>query len=134
VRPGFVISETIKSPLSGIAIKLPMNYCLLLGNKKTSLPLIDRNVLQMALVQIIKSKQLMDTYLLLKNNKGTKYHYVKTFNLRIIPLSKRFVLFAASILKGIRILNLSKYQKIKGLFKDTHFDSSVSESVLGIRF
>jgi nucleoside-diphosphate-sugar epimerase len=135
VRPGFVISEAIKFPLSGIAVKLPLNWCLLLGNKKTSLPLIDRDVLQTALVQIVKTNQLINVYLLLKNNKGTKYSYVKEkFNMRIISLSKCSVLLAASILKCMRILNTSKYQKIKGLFKDTYFDSSVSENVLDIRF
>jgi transcription termination factor NusB len=135
VRPGFVVSDEIKSPLSGIAIQLPLNYCFLLGNKSTSLPLIERGVLQTALLEIIRKKQILKVYLLLKNNKGTKYKYVKnTVHFKVIPLPKLPVLFAASMLKYIRVLNLSKYQKIKGLFKDTYFDSSQSEKDLGLKF
>ncbi|GHT50820.1 hypothetical protein FACS189440_18910 [Bacteroidia bacterium] len=135
VRPGFVVSDVLKSSWAGIAIQLPLNYCLLLGDKKTSLPLIDRDVLHTALVNIVKSNQLMDVYLLLKNDRGTKYQYVnEKFNRRVIPLSKSLVLFAASTLKFIKVLDSNKYQKISGLFKDTYFDSSKSEEVLSIKF
>jgi transcription termination factor NusB len=135
VRPGFVVSDVIQSPLSGIAIKLPLNYCLLLGDKTTSLPLIDRDILQTALVNIAQTNQPMKVYLLLKNNKGTKYMYVKEkFKRKIITLPKYLVLLAASILKGIRILDFTKYEKITGLFKNTYFDSSKSEDMLGIKF
>jgi nucleoside-diphosphate-sugar epimerase len=135
VRPGFVISDDIKSPLSGIAVRLPLNYCLLLGNKSTSLPLIERDVLQTALVEIVRKKQIQKVYLLLKNNKGTKYRYIKnTFRFKVICLPKLTVLFAASVLKCINVLNSSKFKKIKGLFKDTYFDSSQSEEELGLKF
>jgi nucleoside-diphosphate-sugar epimerase len=135
VRPGFVVSDEIKSPLSGIAIQLPLNHCLLLGNKSTSLPLIERNILQTALIEIIRKKQIQKIYLLLKNNRGTKYNYVKdTVHFKVLYLPKLPILFAASILKCIRLLNFSKYQKIKGLFKDTYFDSSQSEKELGLKF
>jgi nucleoside-diphosphate-sugar epimerase len=135
VRPGFVVSEEIKSPLSGIAIKLPINYCLLLGNKKTSLPLIERDILQTALINIMKSPVIKPVYLLLKNNKGTKYRYIKEYyHLRIIFLPKYLIMFCASVLKFFGVLNSTKYAKIKGLFKDTYFDSSQSEQDLQMIF
>jgi nucleoside-diphosphate-sugar epimerase len=135
VRPGFVVSDEIKSPLSGIAIQLPLNYCLLLGNKSTSLPLMERDGLQTALVEIIRKKQLQKVYLLLKNNKGTKYRYIKDrFHFKVISLPKSLILFTALILRHISVLDFSKYQKIKGLFKDTYFDSSQSERELNLKF
>jgi NAD dependent epimerase/dehydratase family enzyme len=135
VRPGFVVSDEIKSPLSGIAIQIPFNCCILLGNKSTSLPLIERNILQTALVEIIRKEQIQRVYLLLKNNSGTKYQYVKDiFHFKVISLPKFPVLFAASTLKCISVLDFPKYQKIKGLFKNTYFDSSQSEEALGLKF
>lgn len=135
VRPGFVVSDVVKSPLSGIAIKLPMNFCVLLGNRKTTLPLVERDTLQKALVEITQKEQNKNVYLLLRNDKGTKYKYVKEhFGYYIFTLPKSLILFAAKTLKFCKILNYTKYQQIKGLFKSTCFDSSATEKELRITF
>jgi nucleoside-diphosphate-sugar epimerase len=133
VRPGFVVSADIQSPLSGIAVKLPFNFCVLLGNRKTSLPLIERDVLQTALVEIAKKNEILQTYLLLKNDKGTKFSYIRqNFQFHIITVPKSLLLFAAKFLNIIKILNTKKYKQIKGLFKDTWYDSLNSEKDLKI--
>ncbi|MDR0605628.1 MAG: NAD-dependent epimerase/dehydratase family protein [Bacteroidales bacterium] len=135
VRPGFVISESIKSPLAGIAIKLPLNFCFLLGHKRTSLPLVDRDILQTALINIVKSKDIMNVYLLLKNNGGTKYSYLKdNLKLRVILMPKWLIFSAMSALKFTGILNDARYAKLTGLLKETYFDSSKTEKELNLKF
>jgi nucleoside-diphosphate-sugar epimerase len=134
VRPGYIVCKDTDFSYAGIGICLPLNMVLLLGNKKTSLPLINRDRVHDALVKLV-FKNNMDTVLVLENAKGTKYQFLKLKSKRIIiPLSKPVTLFISFIANKSGIISNKQSYQIKGLFKETCFDSSQSEKALEIKF
>ena len=135
IRPGYLVCEDNNFSYAGIGICLPLRLILLLGNKKTSLPLIQRDKMNESLVEIIKKNRFNDVYLFLENKKGTKYQFLKSrVTRKIIPLPKSIILFCARIAKTLKLLSDKQYHQIKGLFKETYFDSSESEKELQITF
>lgn len=131
LRPGFIVSSGKESSKAGICVKLPLNFALLLGNKKTSLPLIDRGRMHLAIDKICKSPNKLPCYLLLENRGGTKVSFLRQqFKGVIFQLPSWLILPTALLLNKIQILNNTKYWQIKGLFKETYFDSSVTEANL----
>ena len=131
LRPGFIISAEKKLSMAGICIKLPLNSALLLGNKKTSLPLIDRGRMHLAIDKICASPIKMPCYLLLENRNGTKFSFLRwQFKGSIFQLPSWFILTTALLFNKIKILTKTQYWQIKGLFKSTYFDSSTTETNL----
>ena len=126
LRPGFVVSNEIRFPFAGIAKLLPFNYCLLLGNKKTTLPIIERVELHNKIVSILKLDKIDLVYLLLGNKSCTKFEYVKSIsNRKILLLPKYLVVSLAKCLKFLRIINQKQFQQIKGLFKESQYQNSL---------
>lgn len=134
VRPGYVVTTGEAVRWGGIMLALPMNWGILLGNKKTSLPLIERSIMIEAITLIIMNDYPIDSFLLLENNKGTKYEYIKKYTARkIIVLPKCLVMGIAVFLKSIHCISMNKYYQISGLFKSTYFDSSNTEKFLNLK-
>ena len=52
----------------------------------------------------------------------------------IIALPERPVMLAASVARRVRALTSKQYLQVKGLFKNTFYDSSATESDLGLSF
>lgn len=135
IRPGYIVCEKNNFSYAGIGISLPMNFILLLGNEKTSLPLINRDKMHNALVNLLLKNQYKTVYLLLENNKGTKSQFLKSRSKgRIIPLPKSIILFCAYMARKLSIISEKQLHQIKGLFKKTYFDSSETEKELQIKF
>lgn len=134
VRPGYVVTTGEAVRWGGIMLALPMGWGILLGNKKTSLPLIERSIMIEAITLIIMNDYPIDSFLLLENNKGTKYEYIRKYTARkIIVLPKCLVMGIAIFLKSIHIISMNKYYQIFGLFKNTYFDSSNTEKFLNLK-
>ena len=134
VRPGFIIEDVQKVSLAGIALKTPLGY-VLMGDKKTSMPLIERSLLHEALVRIVnKTENVKSVYLVLENNHGTKYMMLKKRGISPILLPKCLILTLGRIAKSLHLLNTAKYSQIQGLFKNTYFDSSETEYEVGFSF
>ena len=135
LRPGYIVEEGEQPKFGGIMISLPLNGAFLLGNKRTSLPLIYRSRMNMAIANLIDSNISSGTYLLLDNNKGTKYSFVKQFTKRwVIWPPKNLSIFVAWVLWKFRIFNENKFHLVKGLFKNTVFDSIRTEKLLNVKF
>lgn len=136
VRPGFIYTSHMVASKAGLLLsKWGIN--ILLGNKKTSLPLIHRNKVHEALIKIIQSPIKENVYLLLDKDKerGTKYNYVcNQWNIKPICLPYTPIVILAKALKSLHVIKDSHYSKIKGLFKRTWFDSSYTEEKLSISF
>ncbi len=128
IRPGFIVSSEKKSLLAGIGFLLPFNFSVLLGNKKTSLPLINKERLHEGIIRIVLKDDPKPVYLLLENIKGTKYDFFRVqSNSRIIVLPKKVVMFVAFIAKYLKIFSTKQYLQVQGLFKNTYYDSSATE-------
>jgi hypothetical protein len=131
IRPGYIVSSNNNISSSGIYFKLPFNFVLLLGNKKSTLPLIDLNKMHDAIARICCSSIQLPCYLLLENRGGTKYNLLKNLNIgKIIQLPSCILLPLSYLLYTLKIFNKTKYWQIKGLYKSTYFDSSLTESIL----
>jgi nucleoside-diphosphate-sugar epimerase len=134
IRPGYIVCNDTDFSYAGIGICLPLNMVLLLGNQKTSLPLIRRDRMHDALVKSVCMNAL-GTVLVLENAKGTKYQFLKSKSKRIIiPLPKPVILFISFIANKLSVISTKQWNQIKGLFKETCFDSSKSEKELEMKF
>jgi len=135
IRPGFIVEDRNVVRLAGILVNLPLNFGLLMGDKHTSLPLVNRKKMNEAMMKIILLDNPDRAYLMLENNKGTKYEYVKDWtNRHVICLPKGLSIFAAKTLKVLHIFNENKVELVKGLFKNTYFDSTKTQNRLNIQF
>lgn len=136
VRPGFIYEKNHEISKAGILVsKCGLN--ILLGDKKTTLPLINRGKIHDALIKIIKSKECNRVYLLLNPDKeeGTKYNFVtRQWNVKPLTMPAAPFLLAAKILKGIGVFKEKHYLKVVGLFKRTWYDSRGTEKALGMDF
>jgi nucleoside-diphosphate-sugar epimerase len=135
IRPGFIVATEQVPSLVGIAVLLPFNLAILLGNKKTSLPLIDKIQFHEAIVRILLKQNPKPVYFMLENIKGTKYDFLEAKIKRtIVPMPQDLVMLAATIAKKLKVLNSKQLLQVKGLFKNTHYDSSASECDLNFSF
>ncbi len=134
IRPGYIYTKNKEISKAGILVsKLGMNV--LLGDKKTTLPLICRETLHKAITKIVASEHKEQVYLLLNKDKelGTKYNFVcHQWNVNPICLPYAPIIACAKILKGIGVFKQHHYLKFVGLFKRTWFNSSHTEEVLGM--
>lgn len=134
VRPGFIVEDVKTASLTGIAVKTPLGY-ILLGNDKTSMPIIRKTVLHKVLCEICNSNDIYrPVYLVLENNHGTKLDFLKQRGINPWVLPKGFIVGFAKIAKLIGVLSKARFSQIEGLFKDTYFDSSETEFAVGFNF
>ena len=136
VRPGFIYDKNHEISKVGLLIS-KFGFNILLGDKRTTLPLISKENIHEALLKMVKKERLKDVYLLLNKNKeiGTKYRFVnEQWNVKPICLPHGFIMSIAKLLKTLHLLKEKQYLKVVGLFKQTHFDSSASEKDLNISF
>lgn len=124
MRPGFITAPDKKNALAGIAKILPGGFALLMGNKKSTLPLCKRDDLHQAMLDAIESKNPKPVYVLVGNGEGTKYSYLKQTlpEVKVIKLPKFPVVGFAWMLKVIKVFDERKYQMVKGLFKVQKFN------------
>lgn len=134
IRPGYIYTKNKEISKAGILVsKLGMNV--LLGDKKTTLPLICRETLHKAIAKIVASEEKESVYLLLNKDKelGTKYNFVcHQWNVKPICLPYSPIITCAKLLKGIGVFKQHHYLKFVGLFKRTWFNSAHTEKVLGM--
>ncbi|NPD90895.1 NAD-dependent epimerase/dehydratase family protein [Xylanibacter muris] len=125
MRPGFITAKDKKNALAGIAKLLPGGFAVLMGNSKSTLPLIDRDVLQLGLKNAIESDNPLKVYLMVEKGVNTKQAYLKTLvpYATVIPLPKGMVMFFAHILKVIGVFDERKLQMVAGQFKVQYFDT-----------
>lgn len=136
VRPGYIYTKNIEISKAGILVsKFGLNV--LLGDKKTTLPLVNREILHEALFRIIEKEKKNKVYLILNKNKeeGTKYKFAADqWNVRPICLPHGLIMAGAKALACIGVFKIRHYLKFVGLFKRTWFNSSESEKALGMSF
>lgn len=134
IRPGFIVCGGQQMSLAGI-VKPMGPIGLLLGNRKTALPLIERDVLHTAIIRILQAEKKQGVYLLLENMRGTKHDFAKRYyGKRTICMPKSLTMLAAKILKAVGAFKARNISQIEGLFKDTFFDASETEYTLQMSF
>jgi nucleoside-diphosphate-sugar epimerase len=118
IRPGYIVANDMEFSFAGIGKFLPFNSILLLGNKKTSLPLINKVILHESIIRILSSENIESVYLVLENKKGTKYQFLQSrTNRKIIPLPKSIILLSSYVANKLFILSKRQLTQIKGFLK-----------------
>lgn len=125
-RPGFITATDKKNALAGIAKMLPGNIAILMGNRESTLPIIQRDALQKGLINAIETTAPLDVYLMVERGNHTKEEYLHSINpkAKVVPLPKWLVLMTARLLKAIRIFDERKLQMVTGQFKVQRFDAT----------
>ena len=124
-RPGFITAQDKKNALAGIAKMLPGGLAILMGNRKSTLPVIDRDELQRGLQNAIEAENPLKVYLMVEAGDHTKIEYLRTLapKVKVIALPKGIVIFVAHLLKVIGVFDDRKVQMVAGLFKVQHFNA-----------
>ena len=136
VRPGYIYTKNREVSKAGILVS-KWGLHVLLGDKNTTLPLINREVLHEAIVRIVNTAKPEKVYLILDKDRevGTKYEFVRNqWNVNPICLSYGLIMNGAKILKSLGVFKQRHWLKFVGLFKRTWFNSTLSEQRLGMSF
>lgn len=132
VRPGYIIADDNPHPFKGIAKFITNRIAILIGDKKSTLPCVTRNVFHNCLVEIVSQKKSLPVYLIIEGEGDTKYSYFKSqSNAKVIPLPKFVFLLLTNVASFLRILKRKHAYAIKGAFKINYFDNSLTKQKLG---
>lgn len=125
-RPGFITSEDHPNPLGGVAKVFPGKIAVLMGNKRSTLPLVYRNEMHQLLLKIIEKKEVANVYIAVSEVSCTKAEYTKIIDpsLRLIGIPKGLTIGIAKLLKYIGVFDERKLQMIRGMFKVQHVKPS----------
>lgn len=136
LRVGYVLEpERVPWPLAGISRRLVPGLSLLLGSRETTLPIIKRGELHDAIAVIVRQGVSFDVYLLFDNEGMTKYRYAtRATPDTLLWLPKRLSLGIAGLLRSIGVFSPSQFAQVEGLFRETRYDSHVTEERLKLRF
>jgi nucleoside-diphosphate-sugar epimerase len=132
IRPSYVLSEDRLAPFIK---KLPFGFSLLKGHKKAIMPIVKRSSIHDAIISIIHLNVSQRVYLFLPNGNATKFQFAKELDhKRIITMPKWLVLGGAKLFTKIGMLPTSFYVRIEGMFIESKYDSTVTESKLQLKF
>ena len=135
VRPDFILEDGTKPSVAGILMLLFLNYGLLMGDKNSTLPTIEKQLLNKAIVKICNTNLEDEVFLITSNKVNTKYAFIRTYyNYKIIPLPKHITILIAKSLVILRIFNDAKFNQVLGLFKTINYNSTSTQEKLNLNF
>lgn len=132
VRPGYVLAENRPCPF---VKRLPFRISIIKGNKKSVQPIVKRDDIHQALLNMIQLNSAEPVYLFTSSIQTTKYKFVKqNFGGKIFTLPKWLVLGISGVLLKLKLISSSLYVRVEGMFIESIYDSSHTEKVLNIKF
>lgn len=135
VRPGYIVDGKRPQSFAGIVLKLPLGMGVLMGAKRTPLPLLERRTFHAALAAVVEAKDSAPVYLMFSNKGETKYGLAKLyFPGRLMVVPERLVKGLVCLAVRLRLLSKARQQQIAGLFKTSRFDSHWSAGTLKMDF
>lgn len=132
IRPGFVIADDRQVPF----IKpLPFGFTFIKGNNNSIMPIVKRNNIHQAILNLLELKSLPITFLFVPSNNKTKFEYAKEMGRkRFVFPPKCLVLNTVNILQRLRFIPKSFYVRVEGMYIETQYNSRETESILNIKF
>lgn len=132
VRPGFVLASDTPCPF---VRRLPAGFNLILGDNKSTMPIVRRSDIHVALIRIMSKPKNLPVYLLFPNNCMTKVKYVKeTYGGRNITLPMLIFKGIPYILAKCHIIPWALYSRFEGMFTQVKYSSQKTEEFLDIKF
>ena len=132
VRPGYVLDENRKCPF---VKALPMGFNMIKGNKESKQPVVLKNSIHKAILQILSIEDNHTVYHFFSDNDQTKYQFAKE-KFKGINLIMPEIIFKTIpfILSKIGIFPKSIYSRFEGMYIKTTFSSKKTEEKLQIKF
>ena len=131
VRPGYVLDDNRPCPFIK---RLPLGITVIKGNKHSKQPIVQRDCIHNAIIQIIETEKNRLVYHLFPNNGMTKYEYAKPTSRYVLSLPKFLFDGIPSVLCKIGIIPKSLYSRFAGMYIESNFSSKHTEEKLNIKF
>lgn len=132
IRPGYVVAADTENPFMKV---LPLGFALIKGNKKSILPIVRREDMHIAIVNMVKKETIEKVYLFMPSNNKTKYEYLKEkYKYHFIFLPKQLILGVGKFFISAGILPKSFFVRLESMFNETRYDSTKTERLLDIKF
>lgn len=132
VRPGYVLANNRPCPF---VKTLPLGITIVKGDKKSKQPIIKRDAIHQALVNMIQLNSNERVYLFVPNYKMTKYIYAKEhIGGLVITLPKWLILGVSKIFLRLKLINSSLFVRVEGMYIESNYNSSKTEEALNIKF
>jgi nucleoside-diphosphate-sugar epimerase len=132
IRPGFVVENKFAVPYF---IKLPFNFMVLKGGKKSILPIVYRNDLQDSIKNIVIDGLREKVYLFVPSTNITKYNFMKNnFKTILIPLPENLVMLISRFLFSLKLISKGLLSSITSMFSKVNYNSTITENLTKIKF
>lgn len=132
VRPGYVLAENRPCPF---VKRLPLGISIIKGNRKSVQPIVKREDIHQALLNMIQLNSTEQVYLFTPSKQATKYEFAKqNFGGIIVSLPKWLVLGISGLLLKLKFIPASLYVRVEGMYIESIYDSTHTEKVLNIKF
>ena len=133
VRPGVIVGENGETRTGGVCVRIGRRFGVLLGNGRTTLPVVSRSVLHEAVVRILAERSPRHVYHVFGDGGTTKMAFARdVLGVRCMPLPKGLIILLARLAGALRLIGRSRVSQIEGLFKETLYSSSASAAALSV--
>lgn len=132
VRPGFVLADGMQSPF----IKsFPGGINVIMGNKKSTLPIVRRDDIHKALLKVIDKEINMEVYHFFPNDHASKVEYAKDHvKGMIFTLPEWLFKCVPYILAKSHVIPFSLYSRFEGMYTKSVYSSGKTEKYLDVKF
>lgn len=132
IRPGYVLAVDRPCPFLK---KMPLGITIIKGDKKSKQPIVKRDDIHQALINMLNNGSNESVYLFVPNLEMTKYSYAKEhFGGVIVPLPKWLILGFSKLFLRANLIKKSFYVRIESMYIESDYNSNKTEEALNIKF
>lgn len=132
VRPGYVLAEGIACPFMK---RLPFGVTVIKGNKSSRQPVVRREDIHKAILEIIRIEKNNSVYHFFPNNGMTKYRHAKeTARGIVICMPKWLFRGVPLLLCKLHVISPGLFSRFDGMYIESDFSSAVTELKLNMKF
>lgn len=132
IRPGYVLAADRPCPF---VKNLPFGITIIKGDKNSKQPIVKREDIHQALLNMIANNPSQSVYLFVPNKELTKYDYAKEhFGGLLVPLPKWLLLGFSRLFLRLNLMKKSFYVRIEGMYIESKYNSKKTEEALTIKF
>lgn len=132
IRPGYVLAVDRPCPF---VKKLPIGIAIVKGDKKSKQPIVKRDDIHQALVNMVNNGSNGSVYLFVPNLETTKYSYAKEhIGGLLVTLPKWLILGFSNLFLKANLIKKSFYVRVEGMYIESKYNSEKTEEALNIKF
>lgn len=132
IRPGYVLAADRLCPF---VKKMPFGITVVKGDSKSKQPIVKREDIHQALLNMISNESKEPVYLFVPNREMTKFGYAKEhIGGVLLPLPKWLILGFSKLFLSLNLIKKSFYVRIEGMYIESKYNSQKTEEALHIKF